>query len=556
MRIRLRHILICLVFLLSIESTRGQNLLVNGSFENLNQKYYMDGKPSLCDLGAHWEYLDDVYHIHPDTPLIYRTYYASVVTLECEGFYCKPSKGKIILYISHGLDVSRSGNEVTLRTTVALPTNVKYVISLDASIGDSVVSKKGWVSPLYKHNGFGYALSVKKPWVESVGEAQFIPDSAVQIPFMLDKPGWQKVKWEFTSDSAYEYLSFGSFISNYKAKYSLFYTSMPRDFDSATKMRGWGVYIDNAELFVKTENKPVIQGLSEVCQGVKNKWINSNGEIVAWYINDSLVAIDSQLVWSSSRQNTIKIVSDLGKDSIVVIVKEKPKIPLVTQDKLWCHNQIKLTSNRTGMSNIWFPDNKPDSFLFVTDTIRRTLINYGVNGCNDTSYYYIKAICPPKLMPYYIGCPGDSLLIENLEHMPVKWFANGNFIAESNSIKVRLNSTQIHISAVNQLDSISRLIVLDSFCDLKILMPNSFTPNGDNLNDKFEVIFLGKITEYSLKIFSRWGQILFESKKIGEIWDGTFQDSQLQTGVYIYNLKGTDFRGKQFVKSGEVMLLR
>lgn len=556
MRIRFKHILGCLVFLLSIEATRGQNLLVNGSFENLNQKYYKDGKPSLCDKQAHWEYLDDVYLIRPDTPYIYRTYYAFVMPPRCEGYHCKASDGNLFLQIDHGSAVSSYGREVTIKTALALPLHVNFVLSIDASVGDSVVTKKGWVSPSVKNNSLGYALSVKKPWMKDGGRAEFVPDSAVQIPFMLDKPGWHKVKWEFSSDSAYEYLSFGSFIANYKASFNYFYSKIPRDPDSASYSAQWGVYIDNAELFVKTENKPDIQGLSEVCQGVKNNWINSNGEIVAWYINDSLVAIDSQLLWVSSNSFTIKGVSDLGKDSIVVIVKEKPKIPLVTQDKLWCHNQIKLTSNRTGMSNIWFPDNKPDSFLFITDTIRRTLINYGVNGCNDSSYYNIKALCPPKLLLQYKGCIGDSILIENLEHMPIKWYLNGNFIKEGVSIKLRISSSEIRISAVNVLDSVSSSIVLDSFCSLIFIIPNSFTPNGDNLNDKFEVVNYGKIKEYALRVFSRWGQVVFETNNVLDFWDGNFQELPLPTGIYIYSLKATDFRQKNYSKSGEVMLLR
>jgi gliding motility-associated-like protein len=59
-------------------------------------------------------------------------------------------------------------------------------------------------------------------------------------------------------------------------------------------------------------------------------------------------------------------------------------------------------------------------------------------------------------------------------------------------------------------------------CDPSILVPDVFTPNGDNLNDNFQV-FPAYIKEYDLKIFNRWGELIFTSKNPEDRWDGKYK---------------------------------
>ena len=59
-------------------------------------------------------------------------------------------------------------------------------------------------------------------------------------------------------------------------------------------------------------------------------------------------------------------------------------------------------------------------------------------------------------------------------------------------------------------------------CDPSILVPTIFTPNGDNNNDNFQV-FPNYITNYDLKIFNRWGELIFTSKNTEDRWDGKYK---------------------------------
>ena len=67
-------------------------------------------------------------------------------------------------------------------------------------------------------------------------------------------------------------------------------------------------------------------------------------------------------------------------------------------------------------------------------------------------------------------------------------------------------------------------------------IPNSFTPNGDGRNDVFKVEAKGTIQLFSMKIFDRWGALVYSSKDINEGWVGNHMDGEyyLTSGVYSY----------------------
>jgi len=89
----------------------------------------------------------------------------------------------------------------------------------------------------------------------------------------------------------------------------------------------------------------------------------------------------------------------------------------------------------------------------------------------------------------------------------------------------------------------------------EVFFPNAFSPNGDDLNDFFT--FEGRfIASGSIKIYSRWGELIFETSQIDVGWDGTINGHEASVGTYVYYAQLTDESGVQFVKTGEVVLIR
>jgi large repetitive protein len=90
----------------------------------------------------------------------------------------------------------------------------------------------------------------------------------------------------------------------------------------------------------------------------------------------------------------------------------------------------------------------------------------------------------------------------------------------------------------------------------KYYIPNSFTPNGDGLNDIFRVIPAGIANTVYFRVFNRWGEILFETNQWLKGWDGSFKGKPQPNGTYVWMIKGTDKDNKKIELSGTVLLIR
>ena len=90
-------------------------------------------------------------------------------------------------------------------------------------------------------------------------------------------------------------------------------------------------------------------------------------------------------------------------------------------------------------------------------------------------------------------------------------------------------------------------------------LPNAFTPNGDGLNDEFKPVQkYDFVNTYHLSIFSRWGEMIFETSDINQGWDGSYKGNPSQQGSYIYKIVYTAWPNKEERKvvTGGVMLVR
>ena len=93
----------------------------------------------------------------------------------------------------------------------------------------------------------------------------------------------------------------------------------------------------------------------------------------------------------------------------------------------------------------------------------------------------------------------------------------------------------------------------------KLYIPNSFTPkNNDLKNNTWKIIVYGKdaISSFNLKIFNRWGQLMFESNNVNDEWNGTTNNLPSEEGVYFYNIQIEYANEQQLHDSGSIFLLR
>jgi gliding motility-associated-like protein len=70
-----------------------------------------------------------------------------------------------------------------------------------------------------------------------------------------------------------------------------------------------------------------------------------------------------------------------------------------------------------------------------------------------------------------------------------------------------------------------------------ITIPNTFTPNSDGINDKWEIGNLADYTTADVKVFNRWGSEVYHFNSSLQAWDGTRNGKPLPVGTYYYIIK-------------------
>ena len=100
----------------------------------------------------------------------------------------------------------------------------------------------------------------------------------------------------------------------------------------------------------------------------------------------------------------------------------------------------------------------------------------------------------------------------------------------------------------NHCDEAKVLVMIN---DVPFFIPEAFSPNGDGINDRFEIKGLEKYKTVEIQVFNRWGNVVYHSKNYGEgngklgFWDGIGQSragnntGPVSTGIYFYVLKAT-----------------
>jgi gliding motility-associated-like protein len=151
-------------------------------------------------------------------------------------------------------------------------------------------------------------------------------------------------------------------------------------------------------------------------------------------------------------------------------------------------------------------------------------------------------------------CEGESfeLFVENIYT---------SYLWQDNSINNRFLVTEAgkYWLRVSNDNCIKTDTIFFSLCKLPInvWIPNSFTPNGDGLNDEFRIETSGEFAAFHLYIFNRWGGLVFESMNAGNSWDGKYKGEEALSGVYNYSLNFTGKDSKQEKQlKGKLTLIR
>lgn len=175
-------------------------------------------------------------------------------------------------------------------------------------------------------------------------------------------------------------------------------------------------------------------------------------------------------------------------------------------------------------------------------------------GCSvDTNLVVINYINPVKA---YLGqdttiCPGEKLVLSPGSFSSYKW--------QDNSAGATYEVTQTGTYSVEVVDADGCVsydaIDVEVIC-IDIFFPTGFTPNNDGKNEGFGPGGkLNGVRNYSLKVYSRFGDIVFQSNDPYRQWDGRIKGVQTAAGTYIWHAQ-YEVSGRKRSQHGAVVLLK
>jgi gliding motility-associated-like protein len=169
----------------------------------------------------------------------------------------------------------------------------------------------------------------------------------------------------------------------------------------------------------------------------------------------------------------------------------------------------------------------------------------------ETVQLYARATSD-TIITSYIWYPSDSLD-----------FSGCGSTTDCDSPTAKPTQSQTYIvTVVNARGcSISDTVFVRVSDEASAFVPSAFTPNGDGLNDKFEMDILGATT-INVKIWDRWGELVFsnpdQANGMSDThgWDGTFRGKPVQFDTYTYQLVITYSDGHEQTVAGTLSVLR
>lgn len=271
--------------------------------------------------------------------------------------------------------------------------------------------------------------------------------------------------------------------------------------------------------------------------------------------NITVVAYSGVSCLSTSSQTlTLKATPEIKFDPLTGVCANNPSFQ-ITQASLVNVLPGSGIFSGPGISSSGIFD--PSSAGVGTRTIRYTYT--GTNGCVNYKEQPIVVFPVPV-----IDAGPDRFVLEGGTSV-LLGTATGNGLSYSWAPSTWLNNTNVLQPNITPTDDIVYTLTVTSSdgcvatdeVTVKVLktpnIPNTFSPNGDGIHDKWEIKYLNTYPGCTVEIYNRYGQLVFQSTGYTKAWDGTFKDKALPAGTYYYIINPKNGR-KQM--SGFVDIIR
>ncbi len=268
------------------------------------------------------------------------------------------------------------------------------------------------------------------------------------------------------------------------------------------------------------------------------------------------------------------------RDSVFIQVNDAPAISGLASPETLCAGDgamVRLSSAQPepGVVYTWTSSTDPAFTssaldLVVSPTVTTTYtLTAALGECTATGSVTLTVLQPATLeagpdQAYEEGAVGVTVTaaFTNASEEDVSWTFEGSNVGTGGSAMISSAIIELVIDSLPRYAYVTLTTGCETLVDsVQIVLqgvkiPNIFSPNGDETNDVFRPFFATDVEALEVKVYNRWGRLVFESDDTANTgWDGKVDSKDAPSDVYIYSIKYT-LQGAAKSETGEVTLVR
>lgn len=200
-------------------------------------------------------------------------------------------------------------------------------------------------------------------------------------------------------------------------------------------------------------------------------------------------------------------------------------------DTLLCQGQtLSLDVTTTNAQYLW--SDQSSAPVFQISAPGEYWVKVGQSGCQKTDTIFVDYQLRPDsiLSDYTFICENEALWLDASQPVEAGYlWDDGTTLPRRRVVKPGTYSVKVSLRGCPFKDDIT----LKS-CENCLYIPNAFSPNGDGINDEFRAYPGCDIHNFDMKIFNRWGGLVFQTGDPEAGWDGRFKGEKSLSGSYVF----------------------
>lgn len=296
-----------------------------------------------------------------------------------------------------------------------------------------------------------------------------------------------------------------------------------------------------------------ISGLLSYCTGGNTILTASGGNSYVWSTGATTAAVT---LTQGSYTVTATDANGCTGSSTAVVTESSSLSVVINGDLTYCTGANTVLTAGGGTTYTWSNGSTGAGITVTQGTYTVTATDVTCTGTASAVVSEI-ATTPINLGGNVTACDDSIIVLDAGAGYPVYTWSTGD---TTQTVAAQTSGAySVTVLDANSCTVSSSVNVVLNPCNVpenNLFIPTAFSPNGDGANDLFRLKPVGALKRYTLLIYNRWGEKVFESNDVADSWDGVYDGKAQPMGNYVWHVEYTFMDESRHKKSGNVTLVK